>query len=301
MLSDVKLVSIIIRTLNEGLYLGELLKVINSQITTGFSFEVVIIDSGSNDSTLEIAREYNARVTFIDKQQFTFGRSLNLGCEFSYGDYLVFIRHCIPTNEQWLFNLVSPLIQGVCEYTYGKQIGRDSTKFSERQVFNKYFRDESKLPQDGYFCNNANAAVKRDVWLKYKFNEDLTGLEDMFLAKEIYRDGFKIGYVKNSCVYHIHDETWQQIKNRYERESIALQNIMPEVEISFFDMIHFILVGVFQDMRAAMLAKVFVKEFISIICFRSVQFYGSYRGNHAVRKLSRKKKLTYFYPTIRKG
>ena len=151
------LVSIIIRTLNEEKYLDELLKAVDSQITNNFSIEVIIVDSGSQDKTLEIAKSYQARIAFINKDKFTFGRSLNVGCELSNGGYLVFISgHCIPTNKDWLSNLVEPLIQGLCKYTYGRQVGRDSTKFSEKQVFKKYFSNESSIPQDGYFCNNAN-------------------------------------------------------------------------------------------------------------------------------------------------
>ena len=31
---------------------------------------------------------------------------------------------------------------------------------------------------------------------------------------------------------HIHDETWTQTKHRYERESLALQSIMPEIQMT---------------------------------------------------------------------
>ena len=65
------LVSIVIRTLNEEKYLDELLGAINFQEKDGFNSEVVIVDSGSTDKTLEIARKYNSRVTYIDKKEFS--------------------------------------------------------------------------------------------------------------------------------------------------------------------------------------------------------------------------------------
>jgi rhamnosyltransferase len=294
------LVSIVIRTLNEERYLDELLCAINSQNLDGLSCEIVVVDSGSTDNTLKIAKKRDAKITHINKQDFTFGRSLNVGCEFANGEYLVFISgHCIPANQNWLNSLVMPLIQKKCDYSYGRQIGRDTTKFSEMQVLGKYFPNKTNIPQSGFFCNNANAAISRKAWSKYRFDEELTGLEDMFIAKQICQDKGLIGYISDSVVYHIHDETWAQVKTRYEREAIALQQIMPEIRVSIIDTIHFIIIGILKDIRISIRKKVFFKEFISVLMFRSFQYYGSYKGNHLHRKLSNKAKMKYFYPRVK--
>jgi rhamnosyltransferase len=291
------LVSVIIRTLNEERYLEELLSSIELQAKTDFDVEVVIIDSGSTDRTLEIARDFDARITHIDKSEFSFGRSLNLGCEFSKGEYLVFVSgHCVPVENSWLCSLVKPLLLNECQYTYGRQVGRDSTKFSERQLFEKYFPEESRVPQEGYFCNNANAAITREAWDRYQFDEELTGCEDMELAKRLVGDGGKLGYVSDAAVFHIHDESWQGVKRRYEREAIALQKIMPQMHLSLVDIVNFFIQAVIKDFRAALFRKVFLKEAVGIILFRYVQYLGAYNGNHITRQLSQKLKQKYFYP-----
>ena len=126
------LTSVVIRTFNEEAYLEELLQVIATQKCTFSNIEVVIVDSGSTDATLEIAARYHCRITTIRQSEFSFGRSLNIGCEFANGDYLVFISgHCIPTDNQWIEKLISPLHEQEVTYSYGRQIGRDTTKFSE--------------------------------------------------------------------------------------------------------------------------------------------------------------------------
>lgn len=291
------LVSVIIRTLNEERYLEELLSSIERQVKTDFDIEVVIVDSGSTDRTLAIARAFDARIAYIDQSEFSFGRSLNLGCEFSKGEYLVFVSgHCVPVESTWLGSLVKPLLSNECQYTYGRQVGRDSTKFSESQLFEKYFPVESRVPQAGFFCNNANAAIVRHVWDSYRFDEDLTGCEDMELAKRMIGDGGKLGYVSDAAVYHIHDESWRGVKRRYEREAIALQKIMPEIHLSVVDVVNFFVQGVIKDFRAALFRKVFLKEAIGIILFRYVQYLGAYKGNHVTRQLSQKLKYKYFYP-----
>jgi rhamnosyltransferase len=94
-----QLVSVVIRTLNEQKHLVELLDTIQRQDQTYFEIETVIIDSGSTDNTLKIAESYGCRITHIKKEDFTFGKSLNDGCDFANGDYLVFVSgHCIPVN-----------------------------------------------------------------------------------------------------------------------------------------------------------------------------------------------------------
>jgi rhamnosyltransferase len=255
------------------------------------------VDSGSTDGTLDIAQKHNCRITHIKKSEFTFGRSLNVGCKFAKGDFLVFVSgHCIPASQDWLDELCKPLVEKQVAYSYGRQIGRDTTKYSETKHFDKWFPEYSKVPQEGFFCNNANAAVTRDAWNKFGFNEELTGLEDMYLAKQLVESGDKIAYVSTAPVYHIHDESWGKLRTRYEREAYALQKIMPEVHFSFTDFLRFLVSGVMADFAAAIREKVFVKNCIEIVFFRYNHYWGTFKGNHEMRKLSAKQKFHYFYP-----
>ena len=291
------LISIIIRTLNEETYLDRLIKGIKSQDIEAHQLEIIIVDSGSTDSTLQIAKNHDCRITHIEKSEFTFGRSLNIGCDFAKGDLLVFVSgHCIPASETWLLSLVSPLIDETCDYSYGRQLGHESTKFSECRLFDKHFPGYSKLPQKGFFCNNANAAVTRQIWEAFKFDEELSGLEDMDLAKKIVNRGNQIGYVADAPVYHIHDETWKQVKTRYEREAYALKSIMPEIHFDMSDVFKYFFAGVFEDTRLVLRERRFIAEIKDILLFRFMHYWGTYRGNHEHRKLSKELKYRYFYP-----
>lgn len=290
--------SIVIRTYNEGKWLGEALEACRRQDDSRFSYEIVIVDSGSTDDTLAIAEKHGARITHIKKSDFTFGRSLNVGCEAAKGRFLVFISgHCIPVGDQWLAELVAPLADGRCAFTYGRQIGRDGvTKFSEAQLFGKYFPEHSAIPQEGFFCNNANSAVRADIWETYRFDEEVTGLEDMVLGKQLVADGHKIGYVAGAPVVHLHEETWSKVKIRYEREAVALQGIMPEVHIGFGDFVRYAAVGMMFDWSEALSQRRFWKEAGDIFMFRLMQYWGAYRGNNDHRKMSQERKDRYFYP-----
>ena len=72
-------VSIVIRTLNEATWLPALFDAIERQNLRGLTCEIVLVDSGSTDGTLELAERNGCRIVTIEKSQFTFGRSLNVG------------------------------------------------------------------------------------------------------------------------------------------------------------------------------------------------------------------------------
>ena len=290
-------ISVIIRTLNEALHLNDLLTEVRSQEGLESPAEVIIVDSGSDDGTLDIAARHTCRVEHIEKSQFSFGRSLNMGCAAASGEVLVFVSgHCVPASRSWLADLIGPLERGSAAYTYGRQIGAESTKFSETQIFEKYFPDASVDPQDGFFCNNANSALLRSAWERYRFDETLTGLEDMELAKRLIADTGKVSYISAASVFHLHDESWSAVKNRYEREAIALQKIMPEVHFGKRDIVRYFVSAVLHDLGAAVDDGVALRKFIEILSFRAMQYWGSYKGNHEHRRLSRAMKEHYFYP-----
>lgn len=294
-------ISVIIRTLNEEKYLDTLLSLIKNQNIDfnegSVNIEVVVVDSGSTDSTLIIASKHEAKIAHIDKNDFSFGRSLNLGCSSSKGEILVFISgHCLPINSYWLQELCMPLIKGDAEFVYGRQFGGPGTKFSEAQIFSKYFSSESNIPQNGYYCNNANSAIIRCVWDKYRFNESLTGLEDMEIAKRISCDGGRVGYVSEAGVFHLHNETWGQVQKRFEREALALREIMPEVHFNLIDFAHYYFTSVFCDLIALNKVGLTLKNIKEILIYRFRQYLGSYIGNHEHRVLSAQQKKKYFYP-----
>lgn len=293
------LLSIVIRTLNEAKYLGAALAAISrQQLPAGVDSEVIVVDSGSSDDTLNIARNHQCRIVHIAKADFTFGRSLNMGCDAAFGDILVFLSgHCIPADNHWLPELVEPLLQHKADYSYGRQTGRrEVTRFSEEQVFRKNFPDNATDQIGAFFCNNANAAILKDVWRKHRFDETLTGLEDMALAKRVVTAGGKIQYCAASLVEHIHHETWSQIRIRYERESLALRDIMPEVQVNFFDFCRYLTFAVWHDVLTLFSRRRSIALVGEILAYRFQQYWGTYRGHNQHRKISLEQKERYFYP-----
>lgn len=294
--------SIIIRTLNEAACLDDLLVMIARQKTRGLEHEVVLVDSGSSDGTVEIARRHGARIATITRQEFSFGRSLNRGCDLAGGDILVFISgHCVPVDEHWLQTLCQPVIDGHAAYAYGRQVGDDDSHFSERRIFAKYYPETSTLPQEGFFCNNANAALARAAWARHRFDEELTGLEDMALARRLTDEGERLGYVAEAPVFHHHSESWAAIRRRFEREALALRQIMPEVQLSRMDVARYIVSSVWMDLRSAARHHNLRSHWYNILRYRIAQYVGSYVGNNDHRRMSQRRKERFFYPSVKES
>lgn len=294
-LSDAN-VSVVIRTLNESRYLDKLITAIQRQVLDDIRVEIIVVDSGSTDGTLEIAQAHRTNIITIDKQNFSFGRSLNLGCEAAQGDIIVIVSgHCVPVNEFWLQRICEPIFSGKSDYVYGRQIGGEESNFSEHRIFAKYFSPVSEIPQVGFYCNNANAAISKATWKQYLFDEDLTGLEDMYLAQRLVNNGGCVAYVADAPVFHFHNENSMQIRRRFKREAIALQRIMPQLHVGFFDTIRYIIKSIAKDIYYACCARN-LSKIPGIFLYRFNQYIGTYLGNHLHRKLSFIEKEKFFYP-----
>ena len=294
-------ISIVIRTLNEERYLPILLNSIATQKETPRT-EVIVVDSGSTDKTVAIAQHHNCRILHIERHDFSFGRSLNMGCSAAQGKQLVFISgHCVPRDAYWLARITEQLRLNTVDLTYGRQLGGPRTQSSENRIFLKYFPAQSKIPQLGFFCNNANSAINARTWAQYRFDEDLTGLEDIHLAKRLVSEGGKVGYIADAAVFHYHEENWAQVERRFEREALALQRICPELIVRGSDLIRYLAAAIAGDLKHDLLHSYGLRNCYSIVRYRCAQYLGTWRGQHSHRRITQDLRDSYFYPTQARG
>lgn len=284
-----------IRCYNEEQHIGRLLSGIIQQ--TVQDVEIIIVDSGSTDATLLIASRYPVKVLSIRPEDFSFGRSLNLGCQAATSEFLVIASaHVYPVYQDWLERLLAPFSDPQVALAYGKQRGNEITKYSEHQVFARWFPSESNLSQDYPFCNNANAAIRRSLWERLPYNEALTGLEDLHWAKQVIQLGYKIAYASEAEIVHVHNETPRRIFNRYRREAIALKHIFPQEQFNLWDFIRLLITNVASDYYHAKHDRVLTKNLLSIPTFRSMQFWGTYQGFTQQGPITSQLKHTFYYP-----
>ena len=211
----------VIRTFNEERYLPDLLDSLGQQSIR--DVELIVVDSGSWDRTREIANRKADTLLDIQSHDFTFGYSLNIGIDRSAGQYVAIVSaHTRPTDDQWLANLIEPLRHKQTAMVYGRQLGGGTSKFSEIQDMRRTFGPKPKEMRPPYFfANNANSAIRKDLWQAHPFDENLPGLEDIEWAKYWMERGYTVSYEPLAALYHIHEESWRQVRRRYYHEAVA--------------------------------------------------------------------------------
>jgi rhamnosyltransferase len=294
-------VSVVIRCFNEEAHIGRLLAGIEQQ--RDVTAEVVIVDSGSTDSTLPIAERFPVKIVHIEPSQFSFGRSLNLG--FRHADAPVVVAasaHVYPLRRDWLARLTQPLEDDRVAVSYGRQLGDATSAFSERVLLTRWYPSTSEPSQSHPFSNNANAAVRRSVWEQLPYDEELTGLEDLDWAKRAMALGHRVTYVAEAPVIHVHHQSWSQIMDRYRREAIAHRRIYSEQRMNSAEALALGVANIVADGVAAATQRSFVRHAKDILLFRTAQFVGTYRGfsDDAVVPADLKRRF-YYPPSIRSG
>jgi rhamnosyltransferase len=291
--------SIVIRAYNEEKYIGRLLEGIRQQ--TLQDVEIILVDSGSTDSTISIAESFAARIVRIPSDEFTFGRSLNSGVRAATREFVVIASaHVYPVYPDWLESLLGPFEDEKVVLTYGKQRGPEIVKFSEQQIFHQWYPDVSKPRQDTAFCNNANAAIRKILWEKNPYDETLTGLEDLAWAKWVKEQGYDIDYVSEAETIHVHNETPRGVFNRYRREAMAFKRIYPESHFSVYDFLRLTAMNILSDLWHAAGERVLWKNIASILWFRYMQFHGTRMGYRESGLLTPQLRETFYYARERK-
>src|SRR6266403_826597 len=113
--------SVVVPTKNGERWIGECLEAVHSQEGVG-QVEVVLVDSGSTDDTLEIARRYPVRIVEIPAQDFHHARTRNYAASLTSGRYLVFLsQDAIPASALWLQAMLRNFADGAVGAVYGRQ------------------------------------------------------------------------------------------------------------------------------------------------------------------------------------
>lgn len=296
MVRDSISVSVVIRCRNEEAHIARLLTGLARQRRR--PNEIILVDSGSTDATLAIASAFPVRVINIPPEDFSFGASCNLGCDVATGEVVVFISaHCFPVYDTWLEHMVEPFAVSDIALTYGRQLGTDRARYSERRLFARWFPAESTPRQRHPFCNNANAAIRRAVWEGgLRYDEQLTGLEDLDWAKRAIEAGNVLSYVASAPVIHLHDESFAQVVNRYRREAIAHKQIYDEQAMGLATVIRLAGANILSDLFAARREGCLIENATDIPRFRAAQFWGTYRGFSQSGPVAELLRQRFFFP-----
>ena len=232
--------SVLVPTLNGGALYEELLDRLAEQ-KTDFRFELIVVDSGSEDGTFERTRERPfATLHKIDRLQFQHGRTRNLLASKAAGEYMLFLtQDALPSDEFWLYNFVSTMDKfPEAAGGFGRHVAHKSAEFFTRKQIRDHFVGLSKYPllcskysdiekwnskqsdflQQLHFFSDNNSCLRRMAWEKLRFPEVPYG-EDQLWAWQAAQRGWSKVYAPNAVVYHSHDYDSTETLDRAEMEA----------------------------------------------------------------------------------
>lgn len=217
-------ISILLLTKNAGPDLEMVLSALYRQREVAFS-EVIAIDSGSTDGTLEILRRFPLRLEQIPPEAFHHSRTRNFASGLASGKILVFLsQDAVPASDDWLSNMVDNFDDPGVGAVYGRQFPKAGSSLERQDALDtiygtrKVIKDPAHRNGMGYrfyHFSDVNAAIRRSVWEAVRFPEDLRVFEDLGIAKRILDHGWKIVYEPNSAVFHSHSHTSVGLFKRY--------------------------------------------------------------------------------------
>ena len=218
------MISVVIRTKNEENWIGRCLHAVTAQ--TYSSFEVIVVDNDSTDSTLEIVKRFDCKLVTIGDEDFTFGRSLNWGIREAAGDHVAIVSgHCIPTNDRWLLALRAAFSNEAVAGVYGRQLPLPDTTPTDKRDLWTTFGIERRVQKRDFFFHNANSMIRRDIWEQVPFDEEIAGVEDREWARQVLSRGYQIAYEPTAPVHHYHGIHHGRNQERSARVARVIQLI----------------------------------------------------------------------------
>lgn len=213
-MADAAPISFVIRTYNESAFLGRLFEVLAAQEGVTLEREIVVVDSGSTDGTVDIAKAHGVRLFQIAKSTFDYSRALNLGIEHCTGHVVAILSaHSIPREAHWLARMLSHFDDEAVAGVYSKQVAWPHAYWREARRIAAMFPPQSirfatgEAGRDVPF-SNAASCIRRRVWRDQPFV--LPAAEDIEWATRAVANGHSIVYDATVSVFHSHDETCRQ-------------------------------------------------------------------------------------------
>lgn len=243
------MVTVAILTYNGEKYLERIIKKLEKQ-DFAEPFEVLVVDSGSTDATLDIVKRHpEVRLHEIPNEEFGHGRTRNLAAQLANGEFVAFLTHdAVPSTEHWLQELIDPFRRFPdVVAVLGKQVARPRSFPLQKYEIHGMFRHLGPdfgttlfyaLPElvtkpavvdvMSYY-SDVNSAVRRDFLLNVIPYRDVRYAEDQMFGRDVILGGYTKAYAPRASVEHSNDLTLKEYGHRIFDETVGLRQIGADI------------------------------------------------------------------------
>jgi rhamnosyltransferase len=216
------LVSIVMRSFNEAWALRDTLPALGQQDYK--SWELIVIDSGSTDGSVDLIRRANPRHFLqIKPQEYNPSRVMNCGMQLASSDFGIFLNaDATPQNSNWLRPLVNALQDPQTAAVFGRQTPRPGCRAVYAHDYERCFGPKRESAMWEHFFSMVSSGIRKDIWAKRGFLPKMQYSEDDEYTRWCRSQGYRIVYCPESVVMHSHNYTPEQAYKRSFGEARAL-------------------------------------------------------------------------------
>jgi rhamnosyltransferase len=218
------LATILITTKNQRSYLERSLPIIFSQTIN--NIEVILLDSSDRENNHDLFVKYPVKIIKIEPKTFNYSNAVNKGASVAKGKFLIRLSgDAVPKNKVWLESLINNFKDKKVGGVYSRWINDAKSNLFDRYIIFFAMRKHKLVFTKAPNWNAASGALRKEMWLKHPFNENLRFCDDWDWSRTIQKDGYAIVYEPRSVIYHSHNENVLQIGLRGLRTIKALVRI----------------------------------------------------------------------------
>lgn len=216
--------SVVIPTRNGAATLPALLDALRAQRTAG-SLEIVAVDSGSTDGTVELLQSKAHSVVAISPQEFDHGQTRNLGVSRARGEFVVLlVQDALPVGDMFVESLAAPLVRDArVAGAFARQHARPDASALTRHYLENWVASrpeprtsslvngraemDAMTPTERMlFCtfDNVASCIRRSVWEQWPFKSTVIA-EDLAWSIDVLLAGHSIAFAPDAVVIHSHD------------------------------------------------------------------------------------------------
>jgi rhamnosyltransferase len=216
-------VCVVMRAHNDMPLVAETLRRLQTQRRP---FRLVAFDNASTDGTLEEVRKYTDCIHHVPAGAYVPGRVLNQAMAATDGEFVVFLNSdCTPQDDCMLDALLAGFADEKVAAVFGRQMSRPGCRPLMAKDTEDTYGDGSRQALWRHCFSMAVSAIRRSVWTRMPFQEDLQYSEDIDWTWRARRRGYEIRYAAGARVIHSHNYSLRQFYRRHFGEGRAEAHI----------------------------------------------------------------------------